>query len=145
MEVMFSVCGMLRLHVWVCTWQCAETFLPDTLPKRTGAQVTPGGSVDSGSAFAWDALGHSDSHRYVSRMHVKQAHSWLLGCQFTANVLSQRGHCTISVALSGQSSLAFLSRIGHHPGFAERREEKSTGYILCLFRHSQCISHAAIF
>ena len=29
----------------------------------TGAQVTPGGSVDSGSAFAWDTLTHSASHR----------------------------------------------------------------------------------
>ncbi len=37
-----------------------------------GAQVTPGGSVDSGSAFAWDALTHSDSHRCAGITHTSQ-------------------------------------------------------------------------
>lgn len=31
-----------------------------------GAQVTPGGSVNSGSAFAWTVLMESDSHRLAS-------------------------------------------------------------------------------
>ena len=32
---------------------------------HAGAQVTPGDSVNSGAAFAWEALLHSDNHRYA--------------------------------------------------------------------------------
>ena len=60
----------------------APTVAPSTYPVKhcqrflghAGAQVTPGGSVNSGAAFAWEALVHSDNHRCALRLLCESCH-----------------------------------------------------------------------
>ena len=51
-----------------CTYNRFSERLPASSQiLHAGAQVTPGGSVNSGAAFAWEALVHSDNHRCADR------------------------------------------------------------------------------
>ena len=66
--------------------QCTEHRYSGRLQEseilHAGAQVTPGGSVNSGAAFAWEALVHSDNHRCALRRISESCHLLLLTSPF---------------------------------------------------------------